>query len=201
MLFVLIVFIRLPGGSRLAKDQMELANAARQRRLKKNKEQIHGQADKFLSRKQQKAVLNRELSKVPTPWGWPQHVTIAAGGSRSEVTNGHAHSFSDSVQRWAGKLVHEKHTVDDVEYKRKRDDCMRALLEDRYGRSSKTTSVPYEKVKAPLLRDPASPHDQMDNFPDGKVDGVKSKLNSQPESTRLYKKPSLLREVKKPWGW
>jgi len=209
MLFVLIFILRSARGSRLANDQMELANAARQRRLKKNKEQIHGQADKFLSPKQQKALLSRELSKVPTPWGWPQHETIAAGGSRSKVTSGHAHGLSDSVQRWAGRLVHEKHTVDDVEYKRKRDDCIRALLEDRYGRSSKTTSMPYQKVKAPLLRDPASPHDQMDNFPSGRVNKITGKLEQERQQSGVsnkagvtsFKSRSGLEDLKMPRGW
>ena len=209
MLFLLIVILRFPGRSRLAIDQMELANAARQRRLKKNKRQSHGQADKFLSRNQQKALLSRELSKVPTPWGWPQHETIATGGGPAQVTNGHAHSFSDSFHRWAGKLVHEKHTVDDVEYKRNRDDCMRALLEDRYGRSSKTSSMPYAKVKAPLLRDPASPHDQMDNFPSGRVNKITGNLDQQRQHGGVSKKAgvpkfksqSCLKDLKMPRGW
>jgi hypothetical protein len=209
MLLVFIVFSRFPRGSRLANDKMELANTARQRRLKKNKEQIHGPAKDFLSRKQQKSILNRELSKVPTPWGWPRHETIAGEGSQSKVSNGHAHSFSDSFQRWAGKLVHEKHTVDDAEYKRKKEENMRALLEDRYGRSGKTTTMPYEKVKGPLLRDPASPHDQMDNFPSGRVNKIAGQLKQQSQhggasnkavKSRLMTR-SGLKDMKMPWGW
>jgi hypothetical protein len=209
LLFALIAYLRFSGRSLLANDQMALANAARQRRLKKNREQIHGPADKFLSPEQQKAILSRELSKVPTPWGWPQHETTADEGRQSAVTNGHAHSFSDSFQRWAGKLVHEKHTVDDVEYKRKKEDCMRALLEDRYGRSGKTTAVPYVKVKAPLLRDPAAPHDQMDNFPSGRANKITRKLEQQHQHGGVPKKavyPRLkthsgLKNLKMPWGW
>ena len=209
LLFVVIAFLHNSGRSRLANDQMELANVARQRRLRKNKELIHGQAEKFLSPEQQKAILSRELSKVPTPWGWPQHETSAFVGNRSEVTNGHAHSFSNSFQRWAGKLVHEKHTVDDVEFKRRKEDCMRSLLEDRYGRSGKATAVPYVKVKAPLLRDPASPHDQMDNFPSGRGDKITGKLKQQGQLAPVSKKTltsslrrqSGLKDVKMPWGW
>ena len=192
---VCILLIRIPGQKRLQGDKVALSEKARQH-------QANNQVARAEERKQKKhdqEVLHRELSKVPTPWGWPGHdhtVKLENSLEAQEV-----HGFSESLHRFVDKLIVEKKTVDNKEFLLKKNDSLRSMVEDRYGRANKMSDMEYRKVKAPLLRDPSQPHDQMDNFPDGKVDGVESKLRSQPEPSRIYKKPSRLKEVRKPWGW
>jgi hypothetical protein len=114
---------------------------------------------------------------------------------------------SDSLHRWVDHLVAKKTTVDDDEYRHRRESCMRALLEDRFVSLSHMAEIEYRKVKPPLLRDPSLPHDQMDNFPSGKLNGIESGLNGQPPVKTVdshgagkisYKN---VREVRTPWGW
>jgi hypothetical protein len=192
---VCILLIRIPGQKRLKGDKVALSDRARNHREQK---QV-SRAEERKQKKHDQEVLNRELSKVSTPWGWPGHnhtVKLENSLEAQEV-----HGFSESLHRFVDKLVAEKKTVDNEEYMLRKNDSLRSMVEDRYGRANKMSELEYRKVKAPLLRDPSQPHDQMDNFPDGKVDGVESKLSSQPESTRLRMKLSRLREVRKPWGW
>jgi hypothetical protein len=192
---VCVLLIRIPGQKRLKGDKVALSEKARNHRAKK---QV-SRAEEKKQKKHDQEVLHRELSKVRTPWGWPGHdhtVKLENSLEAQEV-----HGFSESMHRFVDKLIAEKKTVENKEFLLKKNDSLRSMVEDRYGRANKMSDQEYRKVKAPLLRDPSQPHDQMDNFPAGKVDGVKSKLSSQPESTRPYKKPSRLKEVRKPWGW
>ena len=110
--------------------------------------------------------------------------------------------------RFADKLIHEKTNVDDQEYLKKRNASVRALLEDRYGRSARMSEIEYNKVKAPLLRDPGAPHDQMDNFPSGKAGQLAKMLKRQsrtlPGEVRPVGKDARradLKNLKTPWGW
>jgi hypothetical protein len=198
MTCVLLV-ARSPGQSRLSGDPVSLADKARKQKLKDGKLKVKGeQRTKSLKRN---PVMKRALSRVPTPWGWPQY------DDNGDIKSGER-DFSTSLHRLADKLIHEKKTVQDQEYLDKRNASMRALLEDRYGRSSRMTEMKYRNVRAPVLRDPNAPHDQMDNFPSGKADRIAAKLKSQSGSQQGRPMPSRkdapradLKNLKKPWGW
>jgi hypothetical protein len=153
----------------------------------------------------QKAVLQREIAHVPTPWGWP-------GYQPNQKANAHggkheAHGVSDSLQRWIDHLTSEKRTINDEEFRAKQNACIRALLEDRFGRPSAGREIKYRQTGRLLLRDPSQPHDQMDNFPSGRLNKIESKLEAQPESARVTSALNRtiryegLKEVRTPWGW
>ena len=155
----------------------------------------------------EKSVLQRQSMKVPTPWGWPgsQHKTSVSRYSGIDVQQ--ATGVSDTLQRWVDQMISSKQTIEDESYRRRKEASMRALLEDRYGRSGQPIPVRYAKVKPPLLRDPAEPHDQMDNFPSGKLDRIERGLTQQARPSGTYsdslKKPRFeeKRELRTPWGW
>ena len=117
-------------------------------------------------------ALNREMLNVPIPWGWPghdDHVTEISHGSLNALE---VHGVSESLHRFADRLLNEKQTIESREYLLKKDASLRALLEDRYGRAYRTSVSINQDAKAPLLRDPGKP---------------------------LVIEP--LSEVKTPWGW
>ena len=64
---------------------------------------------------------------VPTPWGWP--------GNGSVVKAAEDHDLSETLHRFVDHLITEKQTVEDREYLFKRDESLRLLIEDRYGKS------------------------------------------------------------------
>lgn len=183
-------------------NQMELANRARRRKQKTQvaEQKKENQRLKLSLRENKPSpVMTRELQNVRTPWGWPHHVVSA-----SKEDADHA-DVSHSIRRFAGRLINPKKTKEDQDYLEKRNASIRALLEDRYGRASRMTEMPYRKVKAPLLRDPNEPFDQLDNLPSSKAGGVVSRLRKQPnpalDFTIPSHKPSDLKNVKTPWGW
>jgi len=196
--------VRLRGQSQLANNPMSLADGARQRKLKEEKALAKAESRKSPLSSQgrnRNPVMKRELARVPTPWGWPQY------GEDGSKKNGER-DFPGSLHRLADMLIHEKKTVQDQHYLEKRNASMRALLEDRYGRPSTMSNIPYRQVQAPLLRDPNAPHDQMDNFPSGKVDQLASKLKRQsgisqgrPMPSSRDAKRANLKNLKTPWGW
>ncbi|MDT8322317.1 MAG: hypothetical protein RQ826_17520 [Xanthomonadales bacterium] len=153
-----------------------------------------------------KQILQRELSKVPTPWGWPRHDESGVPAGKHPVRSGRSHDRggSGSLARWADSLLREKRTIDDGAYRRRRETALRALLEDRYGRRVGATEIPYRKVAAPRLRDPAAPHDQMDNFPSGKTDEIIARIRRSESGLKtdqqVIERADLTR-VRKPWGW
>lgn len=142
-----------------------------------------------------------DISGIPVPWGWP--------GSDIEHHHPRQHekTVSDSLHRWVDHLVATKTTMDDDHYRQHRESCMRALLEDRFVSPSHMVEIEFRKVKPPLLRDPSLPHDQMDNFPSGKLDAIESKLNGQPGVGMVERhgtgqiRYEDVREVRTPWGW
>ena len=199
-----LVITRLAGQSRLAQNPVALADKARQLKRKEAKQKAKAaQRNSNLSSNSRKRnpVMKRELSRVRTPWGWPQY------DEDGDIKSGEG-DFSASLHRLADRLIHEKKTVQNQEYLDKRNASMRALLEDRYGRSSRMPKIKYRNVRAPLLRDPNAPHDQMDNFPSGKADQVAAMLKSQSGSNQGRPMPPRrdaaradLKNLKKPWGW
>lgn len=194
--------LMIPGQRRLANRPDLLADRTNRRREKQQQKANASRPD--LAHRH--AVLERERRHVPTPWGWPGsdlhgtgHAPQGSDGTYEVVRQG-------ALRRWVDQLIAEKRTVQDESYMRRREDSLRALLEDRYGRSVKATEMTYRKVKPPLLRDPSEPHDQMDNFPSGKTDQIVSGLDKQPDAPkrtvdRPLRKTGSLKEVKTPWGW
>ena len=158
--------------------------------------------------KQADEVLQRDLLNVPTPWGWPGNPN--ANGLHHKHTSPTATTSSQdpaALHRWVDQLVSAKQTTDNGEYLRRRESSMRALLEDRFVSPRHMTEIDYQKTKALLLRDPSEPHDQMDNFPSGRVSKIESKLKSQTGGVSLgeTKIRNIVYEesppIRTPWGW
>jgi hypothetical protein len=187
-----LYLIRLPGEVRLKRRPEELAARAQQRRKRPESEPPEATVPRA------KAVLQRELKKVPTPWGWPG----------SNIRHGHEPGGgTGSLKGWIDHLIAEKRTVEDDEYRQHNSEALRSMLEDRFGHAAQPTRMKYSKVKPPRLADPNRPHDQMDNFPSGRTDAIVSKLSKQPgkagEVARSgpFRKTAGLENIKKPWGW
>jgi len=167
-------------------------------------------AAKALSIDQRKAELNRELAKIPIPWGWPNYVKVTDGGEYPEAANGHAPSFTESLHHWTNRLVQEKPTVDDAEYQRKKEGCMRTMLEDRYGRSVRLVPVPNTRVTTdPLSAVPATAREQSEIFHHGRVDKIEAKLLRKGQMGEIFhhvrqlklEQQTGLEHLKMPWGW
>jgi hypothetical protein len=189
--------------AKLADHQMELAAKNRKRR-----ERQEAKAASHSHRlPNEKAVVQRELKKVPTPWGWPgSDVGHGAKDGRYLHRIGPGSSLS-SLRHWVERLVAEKRTVDDAEYRQMKSEALRSMVEDRYGHTPQATRMKYQKVKPPRLRDPSRPYDQEDNFPSGQTEKIVKKLSQQPgkpeaeQDWRPFRKVSGLENIKKPWGW
>jgi hypothetical protein len=93
----------------------------RQRRVSKDRDTSRTVETFVLHRARQRAMEER-LRNVPTPWGWPQS------------HKNDQYRLSKSLHDFADKLVHRKTVIDNDDYLRRRDVCIKALLEDRYGR-------------------------------------------------------------------
>jgi hypothetical protein len=154
-------------------------------------------------------VLRRELLHVPTPWGWPGHQRPASASSRIDASpnSQEVHGAGESIYHFVDRLFSEKHTVDSQEYLLRKDASLRAMVEDHFGRACTMQEIRYRAVKPPRLRNPAEPHDQMDNFPSGKVDQIAARIPKQPKFTRVLKPQTPVRktvgleDIKTPWGW
>ncbi len=205
ILALCLVLASLPGQTRLAGRPEELADRTRERR-QREKQKDAGQADRL---PQHKMVIQRELKQVPTPWGWPGSELRREDGEDTGLHGLELHHNSSSMKRWIDQLFADKRTVDDDQYRSQRQAAVRAMIEDRFGRSPQATKVKFQKVKPPRLQDPDRPHDQMDNFPSGRTDAIVTKLARQPQPgkpTTAPRQPALrktvgLWEIKKPWGW
>ncbi len=199
-----ILLIMQSGRARLAADQAVLAERARKRRIRNARLRS---AEDSQTLPEHEKILKRELSNVPTPWGWPGCSDLHPSKTRSAIADSEVHGVSQTLHRWVDRLVSERRTVEDNEYVLRKNASIRALLEDRYGRASTMPEIKYRKVKPLLLRDPSAPHDQMDNFPSGRVDKIEAKLHSQSQPSaalggrnrRISFEPR--RELKSPWGW
>jgi len=199
-----IVLAGLIHKSYVLSNQMVLAKRARLRKLKEqtSEQKSLRKTNSFsLTGNKHSAVTARQLQAVKTPWGWPSHEPHARHSS------GQA-DISHSLRRFADKLVGSKKTKQDQEYLEKRNASIRALLEDRYGRASRMKEMPYQKVKAPLLRDPSAPYDQLDGMPSSTAGQVVSKLGRQSGTARNLKLPASKgnqtiegKYIKTPWGW
>ena len=205
ILVALLIWLLLASRFRLPGDPMSSADASRQRQLKKKKQKQQNHVAKPQSPEQITAELKRNLAKVPTPWGWPNYEKSTFEGGQPTPVNGHANSISKSFHHWADRLVQGKHTVDDEEYRRRKERWLRTLLEDRYGRSA--VVAPSASAKQPEV--PAVPHDPVDTFSGHRVDKVEARFLRKGQTgeisyhTRPLKleKQSGLKDLKMPWGW
>ena len=116
-------------------------------------------------------VAPRETLNVPIPWGWPGHDDHVIENSHATLNVQEVHGVSESLHRFADRLLSEKQTIENREYLLKKDASLRALLEDRYGQAYRMHQANKRSAQA-SLRDPARP---------------------------LVMEP--LHEVKTPWGW
>jgi hypothetical protein len=193
VLAVCLYLVRIPGKLRLTRRSADLAERAQDHRKQTNSESLAETTPR------RTAILQRELKKVPTPWGW-------AG---SNVRHGHRLNSHGgiSLKEWIDHVVAEKRTVDDDEYRKLRQEALRSMLEDRFGHANKPSEMTYRTVKPPRLLDPARPPDQMDNFPSGRTDAIVKKLSPQPRKPhpkwggQRVRKAVGLDQIKKPWGW
>jgi len=200
LLGVVLIALRLHGQSGLQEHQMKLAARARRRRereTQRKNELPH-----------QQVVLQRQLKKVPTPWGWPGSA-VRATPRQGDASLPSGSPVSSSVfQRWIDHLMTEKRTVEDQDYRDSRHAALRTMIEDRFGRSApQPQEMAYQRVRPPRLADPERPHDQMDNFPSGKTEQIVSGLKPQPDDIRraqaaLTKRAKVgLGDIRTPWGW
>jgi len=117
-------------------------------------------------------VLNREMLDVPIPWGWPGHEVHTTDSSHVTLAAQEVHGVSESLHRFADRLLSEKQTKESRDYQLKKEDSLRALLEDRYGQAYKTAQTKRQNMQS-----------------------SKSHNSGKP----LIIEP--LHEVKTPWGW
>lgn len=183
------------------------------RRMARSGKETPEQADNEAapgSLRQAEEVLQRERLKVPTPWGWPGNPnTHEAHYVQGHVAGNAAVSSEGSaaLHRWVDHLVSSKQTTDNREYLLRRDSSMRALLEDRFVSPRKMTEIKYQKTKPLRLRDPSAAHDQMDNFPAGRIDRIEARLrDSTGDGTDRKRKIETIvfqeaPALKSPWGW
>jgi hypothetical protein len=206
MLVALLVWLQLPSRYRLPNEPMPFRDTARQRQVTKKNQDQQARDLKHLNPEQTRAGLNGDLSHVPTPWGWAHYEKHTIDGGHPALANGHAHSISESLHHWADRLVQGKHTVDDEDYRRRREGWMRTLIEDRYGRSATITPASSAKLSG---SSPTLPHDQMDNFSNARVDKIEARLLQKGQgrgfsiNVRQFKlkKQTVLKDLKMPWGW
>jgi hypothetical protein len=144
---------------------------------------------------------------IPTPWGWPGHDGDPLRKNGSSLNTHNAHGTQNSLHRFVDLMMSEKQTVESREYLLKKDASMRALLDGRFGHSGIPEAIKYQKVKAPLLRDPSEPIDQMDSFNSNEAMKIVDQLLAQEDLAKKLdgqgpvRKRAYLGEVKTPWGW
>ena len=149
-------------------------------------------------------ILKRELRQTPAPWGWAHHQQIKHGDYTPA-------GVWAAMTAFIGRLTRRKELVCRTSGNPHISASFRALLEDRYAplNHKPITSVRYQKVKRPLLRDPVAPHDQMDNFGSREAEPVRQKLQRaramstrHDDVTRKTGYPETdLTKLKQPWGW
>jgi len=198
MLIAFLVWLQLPSRTRSSNDLRSHADTSR-------KHQTGSKEPNQSSAGKNNVGAGPDLSDVPTPWGWPHYEKNTFEGGLPGPANGHAPSISDSFHHWADRLVQGKHTVDDEEYRRRREVCMRTLVEDRYGRSA--TMAPTIRAKRSGV--PMPPHDQMDNLSGGRADKIEARLLRKGQTGEFslharqlkLKNQAGLKNMKMPWGW
>jgi hypothetical protein len=171
-----------------------------EQRIRRNRDRIKSKSGRISHKR---LSLKQRTMQVPTPWGWPHH------------KHNNYHQFgtpgvANTVRVFSDALMKEKEAVKGPMEDPRLNTCIRALLEDRYGRvTHPINEFEYRSVKAPLLRDPSEPYDQMANFGTREAEAIRNRLGQTPENKE---EPSLektaflshqvnVKELKIPWGW
>jgi hypothetical protein len=102
-------------------------------------------------------ALNREMLNVPIPWGWPGHDEHVTENGHAALNAREVQGVSESLHRFADRLLSAKQTIESREYLLKKDASLRALLEDRYGRAYLTSQANNRNTQATLSRDSGKP--------------------------------------------
>jgi hypothetical protein len=205
ILVALLIWLMLPSRSR-SDDQIRSNSVTSRQRLKtkakpnKATGQTHAAG---ATHKKQKS--GRDLSKIPIPWGWPQHQKHSLHNGEPATAMSHTHSMSESLHHLADVLIREKHTVDDADYRLKRETSMRTLMEDRYGRATVKT----RKKLARLSRTARPSGNALRKKPGTAAGRVESRplRKGQTGEISLYKRQKMpemqrgLKKLKMPWGW
>lgn len=105
-------------------------------------------------------------ANIPIPWGWPGNDGLYNAGKHRPV--------SESLHRFVDHLISEKQTIENREYLLRRDESLRAMIEDRSGQKAQAKNHRNSSHKR---------RSQEPNFIPGKA--VKN----------------ALAEVPVPWGW
>ena len=118
------------------------------------------------------------------PWGWPAG---SRGPRPDSVKSRNAKRASAALQRWADQLIAEKRTIQDPKFQSHREECIKALLEDRFC-SPRRGSCPKRTV---------------DSNGGGKGTRAEAAGQRHRESQPGFSlsDPIALSEVRKPWGW
>jgi len=103
---------------------------------------------------------------IPIPWGWP--------GNDGRVNADTDHPVSDSLHRFVDHLISEKQTIKNSEYRLRRDESLRAMVEDRFGH-----------------RTPVKSH----------RDGLRENSSQESKFIPGHAVKSGLADVRRPWGW
>ena len=205
MLVALMVWLKLPSRSRSAGPFRSNSSNLDQRHKKKtmpNKAAGHAHAT---GDEQKKQKSGRDLSKVLIPWGWPRHQKNRSHDGEPATAMSHSHSMSESLHHWADVLIREKHTVDDEDYRLKREISMRTLMEDRYGR----TIVKTRKKPARLSKTARPSGNSLRKTPGTSAGRNEARplRKGQTGEISLYKRQKMLemqsglKKLKMPWGW
>ena len=197
------VLVNLSAQGRASERSQELAERAQARRQREDKRDS-GKSDLSPNHR---IVLQRELQRVPTPWGWPGNELRRKDDANLAPYGLDLANSPGSMKSWIDHLIAEKRTVEDEDFRSRKQAALRSMVEDRYGRSIQAAEMKFHKVKPPRLQDPDRPHDQMDNFPSGRADAIAGKLSPQPGEPKVgvprqaIRKSRALGDIKQPWGW
>ena len=197
------VLVSMSAQDRVSERSQELAERAQARRQRKGTSDA-GTSDLLPNHR---IVIERELQRVPTPWGWPGSALRRKENADLALNELGPADGAGSMKSWIDRLIAEKRTVEDDDYRTRKQAALRSMVEDRYGRSIHAAEMKFHKVKPPRLQNPDRPHDQMDNFPSGRADAIASKLSPQPGELKTgiarqaTRKITALGDIKQPWGW
>ena len=124
------VLASLPARDRASERSQELAERAQARRQREDKRDS-GKSDLLPNHR---IVLQRELQSVPTPWGWPGG-ELRRKDNTNTALNGLGQSNSPgSMKSWIDHIIAEKPTVEDEDFRPRKQAPFRSKAEDRYAR-------------------------------------------------------------------
>lgn len=145
--------------------------------------------DPGLEAQKARAVFQRELQGVPTPWGWPGHHGPLTSRRKHPANSEEVHGVTESLHHFVERLFTEKDTVDSRDYLLRKDANLRTLVGDHFGRASTISEQTHQQGKLDGSFDAVSLLEQMDEYPVGK---------QKNDMTGVQKRP---KELRTPWGW